>query len=253
MEGAVVTKASARVGAHQRISLLEHDPWVSRAAHKLLGALQEWPEIRVQERRCLDAGASTGGFTQVLLSHGARQVVAVDVGHGQLAEVLRANPRVENREGLNLRHLQAGELGEPFSLLVGDLSFISLRLIMEPLARQAAPGADLLLMVKPQFEVGRARLPRTGVVISERQRREAVAGVASAAEKQGLRVASVRPSPLRGQDGNREFFLWLCAPEEEGMGEATMSASSRGQRVFVESIALSPVAADRVEEADYRD
>lgn len=252
VDGVVVTKASAQTGASQRISLREQDPWVSRAAHKLLGALQEWPEITVKDRRCLDAGASTGGFTQVLLSRGAQRVVAVDVGHGQLAEPVRRDPRVENREGLNLRHLEPGQLGEPFDLTVGDLSFISLRLVMASLAQQAAPGGDLLLMVKPQFEVGRERLPRTGVVISARQRREAVAGAARAAEEQGLQVVAVRPSPLHGQDGNREFFLRLQAPAATVSGLAE-SPSSPGQSLLVEGIPLSPAAADRVGEAEYRD
>lgn len=253
VDGVVRTRASVRVGAEHRISLHEEDPWVSRAANKLVGALAEWPEIQVRGRRCLDAGASTGGFTQVLLSRGAEQVVAVDVGHAQLAEVLREDPRVENREGLNLRYLGAGELGEPFTLIVGDLSFISLRLVMRPLARQAAPNADLLLMVKPQFEVGRVRLPRTGVVTSEPQRREAVAGVAAAAEEAALRVMGVRPSPVRGQDGNREFFLRLRAPVGDRTNSAATNSSDSGGRLLVEGVPLSPTAADRVGEADYRD
>lgn len=207
--GVVVHKPATKVQPGQKLSITEQDQWVSRAAHKLLGALQAFGQIQPAGLRCLDAGASTGGFTQVLLSRGAEHVVAVDVGRDQLAAQVRADPRVTAVEGLNLRYVRPGELGEPFGLIVADLSFISLRLVVGALAGQAAPGADLLLMVKPQFEIGRQRLARTGVVSSPAQRREAVVGVIAAAEDAGLALRGVSRSQLPGQDGNAEFFLWL--------------------------------------------
>ncbi len=212
VDGHPADRPAQKVLPEQEIALQREDPWVSRAAHKLLGALEACPAVSVAGRRCLDAGASTGGFTQVLLSRGAEQVVAVDVGHGQLAPALREDPRVENHEGLNLRNLEPGRLGAPFDLIVADLSFISLQLVMAPLARQAQPGGDLLMMVKPQFEVGRERLARTGVVTSPPLRREAVAGVAGSAVRAGLGLESVHRSALAGQDGNLEFFLHLRRP-----------------------------------------
>lgn len=235
VDGRAVSKAATTVRTSQRVEVTEDDPWVSRAAHKLLGALTACPEIAVQGRRCLDAGASTGGFTQVLLAQGARRVVAVDVGHDQLAPALREDPRVENHEGLNLRGLSPGQLGEPFDLIVADLSFISLRLVMAPLAGQARAGADLLLMVKPQFEVGRVRIARTGVVTSPELRREAVTAVVGSAEEHGLHLLSAHRSQLPGQDGNLEFFLHLRRSE-------TSPGASSG-----------PASAARLDQVDYRD
>ncbi|MEH0108926.1 TlyA family RNA methyltransferase [Tersicoccus sp. MR15.9] len=187
------------------------EEYVSRAGHKLAGALRAFPDVAVAGRRCLDAGASTGGFTDVLLRAGAREVAAVDVGHDQLVPQLRADPRVRVVEGLNIRHLTAEDIGGPVELTVADLSFISLRLVVEPLAAVTAPGGDLLLMVKPQFEVGRSRLGKGGVVVADADRRAAVDGVSAAARDAGLTVRGEATSPLPGQDGNVEFFLWLGA------------------------------------------
>ncbi len=209
VDGVPAPKASTMVGDTQRLEVHTQDTWVSRAAHKLSGALTASPQITVTGRRCLDAGASTGGFTQVLLAAGARHVVAVDVGHGQMHPGISADPRVENHEGLNLRHVKPGDLGVPFDLIVADLSFISLRLVLPALAAQVISGGDLLLMVKPQFEIGRDRLGRTGVVSSPSLRREAVEGVIEAAAAQGLSLRDVHRSTLAGQDGNAEFFLHL--------------------------------------------
>ncbi|MGJ9426399.1 TlyA family RNA methyltransferase [Nesterenkonia halotolerans] len=221
IDGVHAQKASALVSDTQRLEVHTQDTWVSRAAHKLSGALAASPQVTVAGRRCLDAGASTGGFTQVLLAAGAAHVVAVDVGHGQMHPDISADPRVENHEGLNLRHMHRGDLGEPFDLIVADLSFISLRLVLPALAAQALPGGDLLLMVKPQFEIGRDRLGRTGVVSSPNLRREAVEGVIEAAAAHGLSLRDVHRSTLEGQDGNAEFFLQLrredtapCTPAE---------------------------------------
>lgn len=211
VDGRTVRRASARVVPDQHITVQGGRGWVSRAAHKLVGALEACPQVDPEGRRCLDAGASTGGFTEVLLSRGAGHITAVDVGHGQLVDELRQDPRVEVHEGLNVRDLTAGRLGAPFDVVVADLSFISLRLVVGALAGQCRDGTDLLLMVKPQFEVGRERLGRTGVVTSPEQRAEAVAGVVDAAAAQGLGALSAHRSALAGQDGNREFFLHLRA------------------------------------------
>jgi 23S rRNA (cytidine1920-2'-O)/16S rRNA (cytidine1409-2'-O)-methyltransferase len=182
--------------------------WVSRGAHKLLGALAAFP-VAVEGRRALDAGASTGGFTEVLLSRGARQVVAVDVGYGELAWSLRTDDRVDVHERTNVRELTPEAIGGPVDLVVADLSFISLRLVLPALTACAEPGADLLPMVKPQFEVGRERLGAGGVVRDLAHRADAVATVAQAAADLGWGTAGVVASPLPGPAGNVEFFLWL--------------------------------------------
>ncbi|GAA1135317.1 TlyA family rRNA (cytidine-2'-O)-methyltransferase [Nesterenkonia lutea] len=213
VDGAPVHKPAALIDESQHLQVRAQDPWVSRAAHKLVGALAASPQVTVQGARCLDAGASTGGFTQVLLHAGAREVVAVDVGHGQLHPDIAADPRVQNHEGLNLRHLSRGDLGDPFDLIVADLSFISLRLVLPALAAQTHQATDLLLMVKPQFEIGRGRLGRTGVVSSPALRREAVESVLHAAAAQQLSLVGVHRSTLTGQDGNAEFFLQLGRAE----------------------------------------
>lgn len=209
--GSLLSKASLQVGAETLLTVEAHpeDVYVSRAGHKLAGALKAFPEVVVAGRRCLDAGASTGGFTDVLLRQGAAQVVAVDVGHGQLVQTLRDDPRVDVHEGLNVRYMGPEQIGGPASLTVADLSFISLTLVVGPLAACTEPGGDLVLMVKPQFEVGKERLSRTGVVTSEQERRRAVALVARSAVDAGLELKGLAASPLPGQDGNVEFFLWM--------------------------------------------
>jgi 23S rRNA (cytidine1920-2'-O)/16S rRNA (cytidine1409-2'-O)-methyltransferase len=136
-------------------------------------------------------------------------VVAVDVGHGQLVPQLREDPRVEVHEGLNVRYMSPDDIGGPAALTVADLSFISLTLVVRPLALCTEPGGDLVLMVKPQFEIGKDRLGRTGVVNSERERRMAVEKVARAAFEAGLDLRGLAQSPLPGQDGNVEYFLWI--------------------------------------------
>ncbi len=183
--------------------------YVSRGAHKLVGALDAFPDVVVDGRRCLDAGASTGGFTDVLLRRGAEHVVAVDVGYGQLAWSLRSDSRVTVLDRTNVRTLQPADVAPAPGLVVGDLSFISLTLLLEPLVACSAPDADLVLMVKPQFEVGRARLGSGGVVRDPVHRRDAVVAVAEAGRALGLGVRGVQASPLPGPSGNVEFFLWL--------------------------------------------
>lgn len=217
LDGEVTTKASKKITAHSTLEVVasEHEEYVSRAGHKLAGALDLFTDIQPRELRCLDAGASTGGFTDVLLRRGAAEVVAVDVGHDQLVDSIRHDPRVKVHEGMNVRYLSAQDIGGEVDLVVADLSFISLRLVMSALAGATRPGGTLLLMAKPQFEVGREHLTRTGVVTSAELRREAVAGVVSGANEVGLKLAGLARSTLPGQDGNVEFFLRLAKPGGE--------------------------------------
>jgi 23S rRNA (cytidine1920-2'-O)/16S rRNA (cytidine1409-2'-O)-methyltransferase len=182
--------------------------WVSRGAHKLIGALNALP-VAVEGRRALDAGASTGGFTEVLLRRGAAEVVAVDVGYGELAWSLRTDERVRVHERTNVRTLTPEVIDGPVDLVVADLSFISLRLVLPALISCAREDADLLLMVKPQFEVGRERLGAGGVVRDPEHRIQAVVAVAEAAADLGWGTAGVVASPLPGPAGNVEFFVWL--------------------------------------------
>ncbi|MDP9885231.1 23S rRNA (cytidine1920-2'-O)/16S rRNA (cytidine1409-2'-O)-methyltransferase [Sinomonas atrocyanea] len=218
--GAAAGRPSQPVDEHVDISVAatEHDRYVSRAGHKLAGALAAFGGVDPRGRRCLDAGASTGGFTDVLLQAGAAEVVAVDVGHGQLVDALRHDARVRVHEGLNVRDLGPDQIGGPAALTVADLSFISLTLVVAALAACTEAGGDLVLMVKPQFEVGRERLARTGVVSSDGERRRAVAAVAEAAAREGLALRGLARSPLPGQDGNLEYFLWLARPADRAAG-----------------------------------
>ncbi|MFE0764837.1 TlyA family RNA methyltransferase [Streptomyces smyrnaeus] len=197
----------------------ESDPdYVSRGGHKLAGALEAFVPrgLRVADRRALDAGASTGGFTDVLLRAGAGHVVAVDVGYGQLAWSLRSDSRVTVKDRTNVRELTLEDIGgEPVELVVGDLSFIPLGLVLPALVRCAVPEADLVLMVKPQFEVGRERLGSGGVVRSPQLRAEAVRTVAGHAAALGLGALGVTSSPLPGPSGNVEYFLWLRAGADD--------------------------------------
>jgi 23S rRNA (cytidine1920-2'-O)/16S rRNA (cytidine1409-2'-O)-methyltransferase len=211
VSGRAATKPATGVDAADPV-VVRTDPeqpsWVSRGAHKLLGALGAFP-VAVEGRRALDAGASTGGFTEVLLRRGAAEVVAVDVGYGELAWALRTDERVQVHERTNVRTLTPEAIGGAVDLVVADLSFISLRLVLPALTGCAADGADLLPMVKPQFEVGRERLGAGGVVRDPEHRVQSVLDVASAAGDLGWGTAGVVASPLPGPAGNVEFFLWL--------------------------------------------
>ena len=234
LDGRPVRRPSDRVAADATLRLRDPGPrYVSRAAHKLVSALEAFPDVAVAGRQALDAGASTGGFTQVLLERGAERVAAVDVGHDQLAPTVRADPRVLVREGLNVRDLTAEDIDGPVDLVVSDLSFISLRLVLAPLAGVCRPGAELLLMVKPQFEVGRRALPRSGVVTDPDARRDAVVGVAAAALGAGLAPRGLARSGLAGQDGNAEFFLRLRRPDATAADDpagGTSPAPDAGER-----------------------
>jgi 23S rRNA (cytidine1920-2'-O)/16S rRNA (cytidine1409-2'-O)-methyltransferase len=185
--------------------------YASRGGVKLAGALAVFTAqgLTVAGRRCLDAGASTGGFTDVLLRAGAAHVTAVDVGYGQLAWPLRADDRVTVLDRVNVRGLTPGQVAPPPELVTADLSFISLTLVLPALAACAAPDADFVLLVKPQFEVGKGRVGAGGVVRDAALRAEAVSAVAAAAATLGLGVAGMTPSPLPGPAGNVEYFLWL--------------------------------------------
>ena len=220
VDGRAATKASTPVTAAAAIDLAQApDRWVGRAAYKLLAALDRFG-LDVAGRRCLDVGASTGGFTQVLLEAGAAHVTALDVGHGQLVPEVAADPRVEERSGTNIRDVRPGDLGEPFDVVVADLSFISLRRGLPVLPPLMTQDGDAVLLVKPQFEVGRERLARTGVVTSPHERQRTLDEVLRAAESAGLHRRGLEPSPLRGTTGNQEYLLWVTTglrpPREQG-------------------------------------
>ena len=201
--------------------------WVSRGAHKLIGALDCFG-IDVTNRRCLDAGASTGGFTEVLLDRGAAAVAAVDVGYGQLAWSVRSDPRVDVIERTNIRDLGPAMIGGPVDLVVADLSFISLSTVLPALVGCAAPQADIVPMVKPQFEVGREQVGPGGVVREPGLRAGAVLAVAERAGGLGWHTVDVTASPLPGPSGNVEFFLRLRGHTEGALtGEALHDAVHR--------------------------
>jgi 23S rRNA (cytidine1920-2'-O)/16S rRNA (cytidine1409-2'-O)-methyltransferase len=210
VRGFVASKPAAGVDPADPVLLVgDSDDYVSRGAHKLRGALDDFAAVGVgaSGRRCLDAGASTGGFTDVLLRDGAKEVVAVDVGYGQLAWSLRTDDRVTVHDRTNIRHLGPDDIGGPAELTVADLSFISLRLVLPALT--ACTSGDLVPMVKPQFEVGRDKVGSGGVVRDPALRAEAVAEVIDAANRLGWRAVSVAPSKLPGPSGNVEFFCVL--------------------------------------------
>lgn len=216
VQGQKATKAATAVTTDADL-VVRADPekpdYVSRGGHKLSGALAAFaPQgLSVSGRRCLDAGASTGGFTDVLLRAGAAEVVAVDVGYGQLAWALQSDARVQVHDRTNIRDLTPDLIDGPVDLVVGDLSFISLRLVLDALIGVTRPDGDLALMVKPQFEVGKERLGKGGVVRDPEHRRDAVLQVAQDAAARGWGAVGVAVSPLPGPAGNVEFFLWLRA------------------------------------------
>jgi 23S rRNA (cytidine1920-2'-O)/16S rRNA (cytidine1409-2'-O)-methyltransferase len=212
LRGLVATKPTTAVGpeAPIRVTNADQQPdFASRGGHKLAGALAAFTGLEVSGRRCLDAGASTGGFTDVLLQAGAAAVVAVDVGYGQLAWRLRSDDRVQVLDRTNVRTLTPEAIGGPVELTVADLSFISLPLVLPALSACTASTGDLVPMVKPQFEVGRERLGSGGVVRDPRIRADAVRTVVERAGQLGWGLMQVAASPLPGPAGNVEFFVWL--------------------------------------------
>jgi len=218
--GIPASKPATQVDAETSITIQgDRDDFVSRGGHKLSGALDAFPKIVVNGKRALDAGASTGGFTDVLLKRNVGSVIAVDVGYGQLAWEIRNDPRVTILDRTNVRHLTIEQVGEPVDLVVADLSFISLTLVLPALVAVSRTSADYLVMVKPQFEVGREKLGAGGVVRDSSLRRSAVLEVADCAYDMGLGCNGVVASSLPGPSGNVEYFLWLKR------GAAEMSAN----------------------------
>jgi 23S rRNA (cytidine1920-2'-O)/16S rRNA (cytidine1409-2'-O)-methyltransferase len=212
VSGQAAAKAATQVGQDAAITVQREDEgpdYVSRGGHKLAGALNAFTSLKVAGRNCLDAGASTGGFTDVLLRAGAAHVVAADVGYGQLAWSLRSDPRVTVLDRVNVRNLQPGQVDPQPEVVTADLSFISLSQVLPALAACAAPDADFILLVKPQFEVGKGKVGSGGVVRDPELRSGAVATVAQAALELGLGVQGITASPLPGPSGNVEYFLWL--------------------------------------------
>ncbi|MCA1307957.1 TlyA family RNA methyltransferase [Microbacterium esteraromaticum] len=214
IDGVIAIKASTAVTDDADLAVDGGDHYVSRGAHKLIAALDGF-DVAVQGRLALDMGASTGGFTQVLLERGARRVLAVDVGHGQLAPALAADPSVVLVEGFNVRHMTAQTLaeatGEPArpDLIVGDLSFISLALVLPAVAETAGAHADILLLIKPQFEVGRTAV-KGGLVTSAAARVDAVERTLWSAHDAGLGTLGILPSPILGTHGNAEYLVHLA-------------------------------------------
>jgi 23S rRNA (cytidine1920-2'-O)/16S rRNA (cytidine1409-2'-O)-methyltransferase len=206
--GATANKPARLVAPEEPIRLLGDGPrFVGRGGEKLDAALVRFG-IDPTGRRAVDAGASTGGFTDCLLQRGASSVVAVDVGYGQLHERLRADPRVDNRERTNVRTLEPGSIGDPVDLVVADLSFVSLRTVLPALVALATAGADLVLLVKPQFEAGRAEASRgRGVIRDPLVWRRVLEEVRAAASEAGSAMMAVMVSPITGADGNREFLV----------------------------------------------
>ena len=221
VDGEVAVRPAQRIERGAALELRERPRYVSRGGEKLASALDAFA-VPVRGARCLDAGASTGGFSDCLLQRGAASVVAVDVGYGQLADALRRDPRVEVRERTNARNLEP--LEPPADLAVVDVSFISLTAVLPAVVRSLRPGGDALALVKPQFEARRAQVERGGVVRDARVRAQAVDRVAAWALARGLRVRGVHRSPLTGPAGNREFFLWLRAPAAGGADGARAAA-----------------------------
>jgi 23S rRNA (cytidine1920-2'-O)/16S rRNA (cytidine1409-2'-O)-methyltransferase len=239
--GTRALKAATGVGPDTPVTVravTDTPDYVSRGAHKLAGALavfgRAMPPLTVDGKTCLDAGASTGGFTDVLLRAGAARVAAVDVGYGQLAWPLRQDPRVEVLERTNVRSLTPDQIGGRAALTVADLSFIGLRVVLPALAACTAPDGDLVLLVKPQFEVGREQLGEGGVVREPDLRAAAVIAVAKAARELRLQVRGVVASSLPGPSGNVEYCLWLAGaaaiapePQEEQALDAAVARAVR--------------------------
>lgn len=211
--GQVAAKPATQVARDAAVTVADDadagPQYVSRGGHKLAGALAAFAGLEVAGKRCLDAGASTGGFTDVLLRAGAAHVVAADVGYGQLAWSLQTNERVTVLDRVNVRSLDPALVAPPPAVVVADLSFISLSLVLPALAACAAPDADFALMVKPQFEVGKGRVGARGVVRDPDDRAAAVRSVCDTAWSLGLGVRGVTASPLPGPSGNVEYFAWF--------------------------------------------
>lgn len=235
IDGQPARKASQTVPAQAAVALLSGPEYVSRGAFKLLGALACF-QISALGRVAVDVGASTGGFTEVLLRQGAVRVYAIDVGYGQLHERLRGDARVRVCERVNARALSSAEVPEACDLASMDVSFISVTRILPALKQVLTPAADVLVLVKPQFEVGRAQVGRGGLVKDPRLHRAALGSVAATAvDAHGYALIGACPSPIAGAEGNREFFLHL-RPTGPGLERASRDA-------LVERVTATPEAA----------
>jgi len=211
--GEVVCKAGEQVAEDVEIHVAERPRFVSRGGEKLAGALDQF-DVPIAGRRAIDVGASTGGFTDCLLQRGAASVVAVDVGYGQLAWSLRSDSRVTVFERTNIRNAVPAELGGPFDLVVADVSFISLRTVMPAIVSLMGDDSDLVTLVKPQFEVGKARVGKRGVVKDADAHIDALEGACEAARSVGLVVRGLGFSPIKGPEGNIEFWMWASRQGE---------------------------------------
>lgn len=215
LNGAPVAKPSARVSDGDDLAVTDDDGYVSRGALKLVGAFDAFGLPPVDGARCLDIGASTGGFTQVLLRRGASSVIALDVGHGQLAPLIAHDPRVIDMSGTNIRDVAAEDLPFGPTWVVSDVSFISLTYVIPVIARlldSFGQTATVILLIKPQFEVGRGNLGKNGIVHDAALRRKAIDTVCDCARRCGFVHRGLAPSPIEGTHGNEEFLLWLEWP-----------------------------------------
>lgn len=236
VDGRVMPKAASQIDPAQAVVVADSpdEVYASRGGYKLAGALDILGEDApvINGKRCLDAGASTGGFTDVLLRRGAKSVIAIDVGYGQLRWSLQQDPRVEVHDRTNIRYLDPQKIGEPAQLIVGDLSFISLKLVIPALVRASAADAEYLLMVKPQFEIGREDLGDGGVVRNPEDHFHTVLAVIAAAQENGLGLKQVAASPLPGPAGNVEYFVYLgrgaMMPGEEEVRQLVRCAIANG-------------------------
>ncbi|MCI8633742.1 MAG: TlyA family RNA methyltransferase [Lachnospiraceae bacterium] len=230
--GTVCKKAGTMVSVQEPLEILAAPlPYVSRGGLKLEKALTVFG-IKLEQAVCLDAGASTGGFTDCMLQHGAASVYAVDVGHDQLAEKLRQDPRVTNIENTNVKHLTEEMLGEPCDFASVDVSFISLKKVLPAIVGCLKEGGQLVCLVKPQFEAGRDKIGKKGVVKEEKVHKQVLREMIAFCEEKNWAVKNVTASPIRGQEGNREFLLYLIKDTkmEKGAGEDIPTLIERAVR-----------------------
>lgn len=212
VDGQKVDKAGTKIAAGSDIRVRgNNNPFVSRGGLKLRHALDAFA-IDVAARIAMDVGASTGGFTDCLLQRGTTKVYAVDVGYNQLDSKLRSDPRVVVMEKENFRHLERDRVPDRLTLVVGDLSFISLTLVLPKMKEFLEPGGDAVLLVKPQFEVGKGKVGKGGIVRDETLRKDALAGVERSAREAGFETKGTVESPITGAKGNVEYLLWLRRP-----------------------------------------
>ena len=209
VDGRVITRPGHTIDSEAEIEILRIEHYVSRGGEKLEAALEQF-QVNPKRSVCLDIGASTGGFTDCLLQHGAKRVYAIDVGHDQIHAKIRHDPRVIVREGINARYLEPQDIGEPIDLVVVDVSFISLKLVLLPLLDIIAPDGEIVALVKPQFEVGKDLLPKDGVVKNAADREAVLTDIRAFVENETpWKVIADMVSPIQGEKGNVEFLLHL--------------------------------------------